>query len=97
MSRAALSWLRPDGEEPGLAWVVLPRPLSSPSPEPAACTPEGPSASAARWHLVLAAELLVGDVCGQVGVQEGAEGQPVVPAAAEVGDVDVLQGKKTRE
>lgn len=45
--------------------------------------------SAAR--LVLTAELLVWDVCGQVGVQQGAEGQAVVPTAAEVGDVDVLE------
>lgn len=42
-------------------------------------------------HLVLAAELLVGDVGRQVGVQDGAEGQAIVPAAAEVGDVNVLQ------
>ena len=41
--------------------------------------------------LLRAAELLVGDVGGQVGVQHGAECQPVVPAAAEVGDVDVLE------
>lgn len=47
--------------------------------------------------LVLAAELLVGDVCGQVGVQQGTEGQPIVPAAAEVGDVDVLKGAAVSE
>ena len=70
-------------------------PRQAPSPLPA--PRKGPSASAACWHLVLAAELLVGDVCGEVGVQEGAEGQPIIPAAAEVGDVNVLQGKKTRE
>lgn len=51
----------------------------------------GGSGWPAAGHLVLAAELLVGDVSGQVGVQDGAEGQAVVPAAAEVGDVDVLQ------
>lgn len=43
--------------------------------------------------LLLAAELLVRDVCGQVGVQHGAEGQAVIPAAAEVGDVNVLTNK----
>lgn len=40
--------------------------------------------------LVLVVELLVGDVGRQVGVQDGAERQTVVPAAAEVCDVDVL-------
>lgn len=41
--------------------------------------------------LLLAAELLVGDVCRQVCVQHSAEGQAVIPAAAEVGDVNVLK------
>lgn len=45
--------------------------------------------------LLLAAEFLVGDVCRQVGVQHGAEGQAVIPAAAEVGDVNVLRNKFT--
>ncbi len=45
--------------------------------------------------LLLAGELLVGDVCGQVGVEHSAEGQAVVPAAAEVCDVNVLKNKAT--
>lgn len=48
-------------------------------------------AKVAGAHLVLAAELLVGDVGRQVGVQDSAKGQTVIPAAAEVGDVNVLQ------
>lgn len=47
--------------------------------------------SRATTCLLLAGELLVGDVCGQVGVQHSAEGQAVIPAAAEVGDVNVLK------
>lgn len=47
---------------------------------------------AANTDLVLAVELVVRDVSGQVGVEEGAEGQPIAPAAAEVCDLDVLQG-----
>lgn len=39
----------------------------------------------------MAGELLVGDVCRQVGVKHGAEGQAVVPAAAEVRYIDVLR------
>lgn len=45
-------------------------------------------------HLVLAVELLVGNVGWEVRVQEGTEGQPVIPAAAEVCNVDVLQEEK---
>lgn len=51
--------------------------------------------SRASACLLLAAEFLVGDVCRQVGVQHGAEGQAVIPAAAEVGDVNVLRNKFT--
>lgn len=40
--------------------------------------------------LVLAGQLLVRNVRGEVGVQQGTERQPVVPAAAEVCDVDIL-------
>lgn len=46
--------------------------------------------------LLLAGELLVGNVCRQVGVQHGAEGQAVVPAAAEVCDINILQNKTTK-
>lgn len=41
--------------------------------------------------LLLAGEFLVWDVSRQVGVQHSAEGQAVIPAAAEVGDVNVLK------
>lgn len=39
--------------------------------------------------LLLTVQLLVRDVSGQIGVQEGTEGQAVAPAAAEIGDIDV--------
>ena len=45
--------------------------------------------------LVLAGELVVGDVCRQVRVEHGTEGQAVVPAAAEVGDINVLKSTVT--
>lgn len=40
--------------------------------------------------LLLATELLVGDMCRQVGVEHSAESQSIVPAAAEVCNVNVL-------
>lgn len=43
--------------------------------------------------LLLAGEFLVRDVSRQVGVQHRAEGQAVIPAAAEVCDVNVLKKK----
>ena len=65
-------------------------------PPPTAMEGSLPSSPACPpWpHLILAVELLVGNVGGQVRVQESTEGQPVVPAAAKVGDVDILQEKK---
>ena len=42
-------------------------------------------------------ELRVGDMGGQVCVQQGAERQAVVPAAAEVGHVNVLTDKGKRK
>lgn len=42
-------------------------------------------------YLILASELLVGDVCRQISVEQSAEGQSIIPAAAEVCDVDVLK------
>lgn len=41
--------------------------------------------------LLLASELLVGDVCRQVGVQHSAKGQAIIPAATEVCDINVLR------
>lgn len=43
--------------------------------------------------LLLAGELLIGDVCRQVGVEHRAEGQTVIPAAAKVCDINVLKNK----
>lgn len=40
--------------------------------------------------LVLAVQLLIGYVGWEVGVKQSTESQPIVPAAAEVGDVDIL-------
>lgn len=40
--------------------------------------------------LVLVVEFVVGDVCRQIGVKYGTESEPIIPAAAEVGDVNVL-------
>lgn len=65
-------------------------PDGDPAGEPAGVS-EVEMVEVAGAHLVLAAQLLVGDVGGQVGVKDSAEGQTVVPAAAEVGDVDVLK------
>lgn len=45
-------------------------------------------------HLVLAVQLLIGYVGWEVGVKQSTESQPIVPAAAEVGDVDILREKK---
>lgn len=43
-------------------------------------------------YLVLGRQGAVGDVRGEVGVIDGAEGETVGPAAAEIGDVNILQG-----
>lgn len=40
--------------------------------------------------LILAIQLLIWDVGWKVCVQESTKGQPVIPAAAEVCDVDIL-------
>jgi len=40
--------------------------------------------------LVLTVELLIGNMSRQVCVKDSAEGQSIIPAAAEVGNVDVL-------
>lgn len=45
-------------------------------------------------YLVFGSESAVRDVRGEVGVVDGTEGEPIGPAAAEVGDVDVLRGEK---
>lgn len=47
--------------------------------------------------LVLTVELLIGNMSRQVCVKDSAEGQSIIPAAAEVGNVDVLWNKQTRQ
>lgn len=45
-------------------------------------------------YLVLRWKRVIGDVRGEVGVIDGTEGETVGPAAAEIGDVDILQGER---
>lgn len=52
---------------------------------------EAPSQGLA--HLILAVQFLVWYVCWEIGMKQCAESQPVVPAAAEVCNVDILRGK----
>lgn len=95
-------WRCPDhSPQEALTLNVVPREVTGVCEEPAACLPHrhgglSPLLTACPpWpHLILTVELLVGNVGGQVRVQESTEGQPVVPAAAKVGDVDILQEKK---
>lgn len=42
------------------------------------------------FYLILTDEFLVRDVGRQICVQESTESQAVTPAAAEVGDIDIL-------
>lgn len=48
-------------------------------------------------HLVLAVQFLIWYVGWEIGVKKCAESQPIVPAAAEVCDVDILREKKKRD
>lgn len=41
-------------------------------------------------YFLLTVQLLVRDVGRQVGVQQSTEGQAITPAAAEIGDINVL-------
>lgn len=41
-------------------------------------------------YFLLTVQLLVWDVGRQVGVQQSTEGQAITPAAAEIGDINVL-------
>ena len=50
-----------------------------------------------RSYLVFGSKSAVRDVRGEVGVVDGTEGEPIGPAAAEVGDIDVLRRGKTGE
>lgn len=45
-------------------------------------------------YLILAIQLLIWDVGWKVCVQESTKGQPVIPAAAEVCDVDILKERR---
>lgn len=48
-------------------------------------------------HLVLAVQFLIRYVGWEIGMKQCAESQPVVPAAAEVCDVDILREKRKRD
>lgn len=43
-----------------------------------------------KTYFILAVELLVRNMCRQICVQESTEGQPITPAAAEVGNINIL-------
>lgn len=45
--------------------------------------------------LLLAGELLVGNMSGEVGVEHSAERKAIVPAAAEVRDINILKKRTT--
>lgn len=45
-------------------------------------------------YLVLAVQFLIGDVGWEVSVENCTESQAIIPAAAEVCDVNILKGKK---
>lgn len=45
-------------------------------------------------YLILTDEFLVGDVGGQICVQEGTKSQAITPTAAEVGHINILSKKK---
>lgn len=66
------------------------------SPDGARCmywvTTSGPGRRG--FYLVLRGEGAVGDVWGEIRVVDGAEGQAVGPAAAEVSDVNILKEEK---
>lgn len=47
--------------------------------------------------LVLTVELLIGNMSRQICVKDSAEGQSIIPAAAKVGNVDILCNKQTRQ
>lgn len=49
-----------------------------------------------RSYLVVWSEGAVGDVWGEVGVVDSTEGEPIGPAAAEVGDINILHSEKNR-
>lgn len=44
-------------------------------------------------YLVLVAQLLVWDVGRKIGVQQSAECQSIIPTAAEIRDINILQSK----
>ena len=62
------------------------------------CVPEGnrgDQGGVGGTYLLLTVQLLVRDVSRQVGVQESTQGQAITPAAAEIGDIDVLWGESS--
>jgi hypothetical protein len=58
-------------------------------------TSEAPSLVLA--HLILTVQFLIWYVGWEIGMKQCAESQPVVPAAAEVCDVNILREKKKRD
>lgn len=47
-------------------------------------------------YLVLAVELLIGNMGWEVSVENCTECQAIIPAAAEVCDVNILEGKQIK-
>lgn len=56
--------------------------------------PTNQAPSLALPHLILAVEFLIGYVGREIGVEQCTESQPIVPAAAEVCDVDILREER---
>lgn len=46
-------------------------------------------------YFILAVELLVRNMCRQIRVQQSTEGEPITPAAAEVGNINILKEENT--
>lgn len=47
-----------------------------------------------KTYFILAVELLVRNMCRQICVQQSTEGKPITPAAAEVGNINILKEEK---
>lgn len=61
---------------------------------PLLCGKDARSWAVSSAYLILAVQLLIRNVGRKVRMQESAEGQPVIPAAAEVRNVNILKEKK---
>lgn len=58
--------------------------------------PTNQAPSLALPHLILAVQFLIGYVGREIGVKQCTESQPIVPAAAEVCDVDILREERRK-